>query len=129
MTQIAQIGSGSTPKITIKHNLGSDVYENLDNLIELYFYILDASEQVIARYSKSGTEINGNTYIALLKEDEYTYKALLTSTILKALSTQELYGEVYFKRTDTDFTDNQGKADVRFKLLKLNKTVIGTELG
>lgn len=118
-TQLAQFWEGSNPKIKIKHNLGSGVYENLEDILELYVYILDAAGNTIARYSKAGTAIGGNTFIALIKESVYEYKVILTSTLTKTLGTQNLQCEINPARNDSELVSGISDYPVRFTLLKM----------
>lgn len=124
MLQLAQFWEGSNPKIKIKHNLGSGVYENLDDLLELYVYILDGANNTLARYSKAGTEVGGNTFIALIKESAYEYKAILTSALTKTLGTQNLKGEINFVRTDAELATGKSNYPIRFTLLAMNSSNI-----
>lgn len=121
--QITLYYEGSNPEIGMKFKTGG-TYLNIDDFIELYVYILDASKNTLVRYSKAGDEIDGNEFNELIKVDEYEYKFYIESEITKDLGNQDLYGEINIIRTNTELSDNKSKETIRFKLIRMNETNI-----
>ena len=84
---------GSTLTASIKAKRDGS-YIDIDNLTELYVYVVDANKNVLGRYSKAGGTVNGYTFTALTRIDAETYEAVLSGAVTKLLENQILYIEI-----------------------------------
>ena len=123
-SQLSLFYEGSTPEIGMKFRTGTSTYLNIDNFLELYVYILDASKNTLVRYSKAGVEVDGNEFNQLIKVDEYNYKFYIESDITKDLGNQELYSEINIIRTNAELSDDKSKETIRFRLINMKETNI-----
>lgn len=115
---------GRDIKLNIAINLGDDTYLNLDNLTELYVYFTDEYKNVVARFSKAGTPINGYAFTALTKVDTENYKCVVNSSITKEFDFSELYIEVDPVQADADMADNKYDLPARELLMNVIKNTI-----
>lgn len=111
MSQLDQNYPGADIKILLKLKLSTGTYINIDDLAELYVYILRASGTIVKQYSKAGT----GDFTALIKDTTTQYHFWITSEVSKLLETEILDIEINMVETNAELPNGQntiGKAQL-----------------
>lgn len=109
MSQLDQNYPGADIKINLTLEISTGVYINIDNLSELYVYILRSSGTIVSKYSKAGT----GDFTALIKDTTTQYHLWITSEVSKLLETEILDIEINMVETNAELPNGQntiGKA-------------------
>lgn len=121
MTQLERFKPGADISIDLIVEISAGVNIDIDNLVELYVYIVDSAGTTVARFSKAGVVVDDHEFTALIRTNAELYYFIIDSSITKHFQPQTFYMEINMFETNADLIDNTYNSIEKVKLFVIDE--------